>query len=62
MLTLLILIMVQAAVDAKYYGNVEVFNLLKTRGAKPPVCYLTKCFMWSLSFSWCSFTSSSCLC
>ncbi|CAA7021580.1 unnamed protein product [Microthlaspi erraticum] len=25
-----------AAVDAKYYGNVEVYNLLKARGAKAP--------------------------
>lgn len=32
---------VQAAVDAKYYGNVEVYSLLKARGAKAPVWYLT---------------------
>lgn len=24
----------QAAADAKYYGNTEVYNILKTRGAK----------------------------
>lgn len=27
----------QAAADAKYYGNVEVYNILKARGAKIPV-------------------------
>lgn len=27
----------QAAADAKYYGNVEVYNILKARGAKVPV-------------------------
>lgn len=29
----------QAAADAKYYGNTEVYNILKTRGAKAPVSY-----------------------
>lgn len=27
----------QAAADAKYYGNTEVYNILKARGAKAPV-------------------------
>ena len=27
----------QACADAKYYGNVEVYNILKARGAKAPV-------------------------
>lgn len=27
----------QAAADAKYYGNTEVYNILKARGAKSPV-------------------------
>lgn len=27
----------QAAADAKYYGNLDVYNLLKARGAKAPV-------------------------
>lgn len=27
----------QAAADAKYYGNTEVYNILKARGAKVPV-------------------------
>lgn len=27
----------QAAADAKYYGNVEIYNILKARGAKTPV-------------------------
>ena len=29
----------QAAADAKYYGNTEVYNILKARGAKAPVQY-----------------------
>lgn len=28
---------VQAAADAKYYGNTEIYNILKARGAKVPV-------------------------
>lgn len=27
----------QASADAKYYGNLDVYNLLKARGAKAPV-------------------------
>jgi len=31
---------VQAAADAKYYGNTEIYYMLKARGAKVPVlCY-----------------------
>lgn len=29
----------QAAADAKFYGNVDVYNILKARGAKVPVRY-----------------------
>lgn len=31
----------QAAADAKYYGNTEVYYMLKARGAKVPVQYLS---------------------
>lgn len=30
----------QASADAKYYGNDEVYGLLKARGAKTPVGYI----------------------
>lgn len=33
-------VVVQAAADAKYYGNTEIYYMLKARGAKVPVlCY-----------------------
>jgi hypothetical protein len=31
----------QAAADAKYYGNSEVYYMLKARGAKVPVPYIS---------------------
>lgn len=40
---------VQAAVDAKYYGNTEVYNLLKARGAKAPVWFSKKRFVFLCS-------------
>lgn len=30
----------QAAADAKYYGNTDVYNILKARGAKVPVHFV----------------------
>lgn len=27
----------QACADAKYYGNMDIYNILKSRGAKVPV-------------------------
>lgn len=32
-----VMLFVQAAADAKYYGNLEVYNILKSRGARIPV-------------------------
>ena len=31
------LITLKAAADAKYYGNVEVYNMLRAKGANAPV-------------------------
>lgn len=30
----------QAAADARYYGNTDVYNILKARGAKVPVHFV----------------------
>lgn len=36
----------QAAADAKYYGNTDVYNILKSRGAKVPVRTVWTCFLF----------------
>lgn len=40
----------QALADAKFYGNEEVYNILKSRGARLPVCSF---FSFSSIYSWC---------
>lgn len=54
----------QAAADAKYYGNVEAYNVLKARGAKIPVTTRTpdffgswlRVFVFHLIFNCCEFS------
>jgi len=36
---------VQAAADAKYYGNTEIYYMLKARGAKVPVLFYRYLFV-----------------